>query len=225
MVRRWSSINTFNFSLKNKNKKLFFFKKSSKYRVFRITVSVRKFYKKFTKFRRKAFNRLRHKTNWLVYSNILKFWSCDYLNTKSFAKKSWILNSRQFNVVTFNWSSVKNLNTEIFFNYNFNILNLNSFFFFKKIWFCNNSYFTFWDKFKNISISLSESYLPNEFDATPALFYYEDFFYEIFSDFNQNDVSSFDFTFFSFYGTCGNLIFEQYLNIYKTSIYLTVLDL
>lgn len=224
MVRRWSSINTFNFSLKNKNKKLFFFKKSAKYRVFRVTVSVRRFFRKYTKFRRKAFNRLRHKTNWLIYSNIIKFWSYDYLNTKSFTKKIWMLNSQQFNVIIFNWSSVKNLNTELFFNYNFNILNLNSLFL-NRTWFDSASYFSFWNKFKNISIGLSENYLTNEFDSTPALFHYEDFFYEVLADFNKNESLLFDSIFLSIYDTTNDLIFEQYLNIYKINIYLTVLDL
>ena len=150
MVRRWSCINNFNFTLK-KNKKLFFFKKSSKSRVFKLTVSTRKFFKKYTKFRRKAFNRLRHKTNWLVYSNIFKFWSYDYLMTKTFNKKIWLINFQQYNTLIFNVSSVKNLNLDLFFNLNYHILNVNSFFFKKPV---SASHDLFFEKISKMHLCL-----------------------------------------------------------------------
>lgn len=225
MVRRWSSVNRFNFSLKNKTKKFFFFKKSSKYRVFKITVSVRRFFRKYTKFRRKAFNRLRHKTNWLIYSNVLKFWSFDYLNTKTFAKKTWIAGSQQFNIVAFNWSSVKNINSDIFFNYSFNILNLNFFFLYNKNSFRHNLNFIFWNKFKNISICLTEDFQTQEFDSTPSLFYYDELFYEIPSDFNNNGLSLFNSNFFFFFETNNSITLKQSLTFYNICRYLTILDI
>jgi len=219
MVRRWSRINEFNFSLKNK--KLFFFKKSSKSRMFKLTVSTRKFFKKYTKFRRKAFNRLRHRSNWLVYSNVLKFWSCDYLNTKTFSKKTWFINSQKFNFIIFNWSSVKNLNNELFFNLNYNILNLNALFFKNK---CNYSkFFFFWADFNNVSIGLTDTHelTLNDINPLPVLSYFENYFYE-------NDCNEFlknENTYFLFFNNIENSVNQQFLNYYKFFIYLTILDL
>jgi len=219
MVRRWSRINEFNFSLKTK--KLFFFKKSSKSRMFKLTVSTRKFFKKYTKFRRKAFNRLRHKSNWLVYSNVLKFWSHDYLNTKAFIKKAWFINSQKFSFIVFNWSSVKNLNSELFFNLNYNLLNLNSLF--SKTKYNYSKKFFFWTNFKNVSICLNDfnELTANDVNPLPALSYFDNNFYESHYDsFCKNDV-----TYFLFFNSVKFSMNQQLLNYYKILTYLTILDL
>lgn len=217
MVRRWSRINNFNIYFKN-NKKLFFFKKSSKFRMFKLTVSTRRFFKKYTKFRRKAFNRLRHKTNWLVYSNVFKFWSHDYLNTKTLNKKLWLLGFNQYNTLVFNFNSVKNMNTELFFNLNYHILNLNSFFLRKVPQ--NSENFSFWKKYKNSSVAFSEE---NFLEPTLAftLFHYDNVFYEI----TENLSFSSDYDFFSFFKTNFNIVNIQLKNFYIFFIYLTLLDL
>lgn len=219
MVRRWSRINEFNFSLKNK--KLFSFKKSSKSRMFKLTVSTRKFFKKYTKFRRKAFNRLRHKSNWLIYSNVLKFWSHDYLNTKTFAKKTWLINSQKFSFIIFNWSSVKNLNSDLFFNLNYNILNLNSLFSKTK---CNYSkFFFFWTNFNNISIGLTDAneLTLNDINPLPTLSYFENYLYEN----NPNSFFKDENSYFLFFNNMEKFVNQQFLNYYKIFLYLTILDL
>ena len=217
MVRRWSRINDFNFSLKNK--KLFFFKKSSKSRVFKLTVSTRKFFKKYTKFRRKAFNRLRHKTNWLLYSNVLKFWSHDYLKTRTFGKKFLLNNVYTYNLVSFNWSSTKNLNIDLFFNVTYSILNLNALIFKKNINTSSVDFF-FWKNFKNISIAMIEDISDLDMNPAPSLFYYDKFFYE----FDNNPAELLNYDFFIFFKTNDQMLQIQILNFYKFFIYLTFLD-
>ena len=131
MVRRWSSINTFNLFYKLSKIKLF--KKITKKRIFKLTVSTRKFYKKYSRFRRKAFNRLRHKNNWTIYSNVFKFWSHDYLNSKNFYRKYWSLYSYKINFIAFNWNSLVNTNVDLFFNTTFCLSSFNRFFNFKSL--------------------------------------------------------------------------------------------
>lgn len=219
MVRRWSRINEFNFFFKNK--KLFFFKKSSKYKMFKLTVSTRKFYKKYTKFRRKAFNRLRHKTNWIIYSNLFKFWSYDYLTTKTINKKFWLMNSQQFNFIAFNWSSVKNTNSELFFNFSYHMLNINSLFFKQKTEILNSNNFLFWKNFKNISIALTETFNTIDAEAASSLLLYDNLFYEI-----PNDLNLFlNYDFFIFFKLNDTYSFQYLLNIYKLFTYLTLFDL
>jgi len=219
MVRRWSRINEFNFFFKNK--KLFFFKKSSKYKMFKLTVSTRKFYKKYTKFRRKAFNRLRHKTNWLVYSNLFKFWSYDYLTTKTISKKFWLLNSQQFNFTAFNWSSAKNTNPELFFNFNYHMLNLNSLFFKQRTDSSNFNNFFFWKNFKNISIALTETFNSIDLEAASSLLLYDNLLYEI-----PNDLSSsLNSDFLLFFKINSEYSLQYLMSTYKIIIYLTLLDL
>lgn len=218
MVRRWSRINEFNFSLKNK--KLFFFKKSSKSKVFKLTVSTRKFFKKYSKFRRKAFNRLRHRSNWLIYSNVLKFWSYDYLNIRTFNKKSWSLNIYEYNFIIFNWSCVKNLNADLFFNLKYNIINLNSFIY-RQISTKPTTFF-FWNNFKNTSLSSSDYILESDTDTSFSLIFYDNLFYEIQDVTNIKKIND---TFSVLFTNNFNAMIQQKLNFYKFLIYLTILDL
>lgn len=126
MVRRWSSIIKFNLNFKLTRLELF--KKFSKKRVFKLTVSTRKFYKKYTKYRRKSFNRIRHKNNWSFYWNIFKFWSQSYLNSRTFYKKYWLLNLFKYSFLSFNINSLKLTENDLFFNNNFLLLSFNTFF-------------------------------------------------------------------------------------------------
>jgi len=180
MIRRWSCINIFNLSFKEK--KTFSLKKTAKSRIFKLSVSTRKFNKKYTKFRRKAFNRLRHRSNWMIYSNIFKFWSQDYLANRSFIKKNWLLNVFKNNFIFFNWSSCKNQNIEIFFNFNFNFFNIN----FLKI--KSNDFLTYGSKknspsffLKNASVgSYNDEILQNNhaFSSISSLFFYENLYFD-----------------------------------------------
>ena len=114
MIRRWSYINSFNFFFKEK---IFFsFKKLGKIKVFKATLSAKRFTKKYTKFRRKAFNRLRHQTNSLIYTNLFKFWAKDFLVTKNIIRHQLSFNLYAHNFFFFDWSSCINKNPNIFFN-------------------------------------------------------------------------------------------------------------
>lgn len=114
MVRRWSRINNFNFFFKKKT--FFSFKKLTRIKNFRSILVARRFTKKYTKFKRKAFNRLRHQSNSLLYINIFKFWAKDYLVIKNMVKKQFSLNLFLYNFFFFDWSSCINRNPYIFFN-------------------------------------------------------------------------------------------------------------
>jgi hypothetical protein len=183
MVRRWSRINCFNFHFKNK--KIALFKKNAKIRIFKLTVSTRKFYKKYTKFRRKAFNRIRHKNNWLIYSNIFKFWCFDYLNTKSLYRRFWLINSYKYSFVVFNWSSVKNTNLSLFYNYNYNILSLNSFFLKN-----NLKNFSLLKNYKNSSLALIEDFANFEDSSLLSLNFSDNIMAEFSQDFNASVCNS-----------------------------------
>lgn len=134
MVRRWSYINFFNFH-ENKNS-FHFFKKTFKINVFKKSVSLKRFTKKYTKFKRKAFNRLRHQSNWMIYHNVFKFWSKDFLFVKNYSRYQYFDGIFINNFIFFNCNFFKNKNINIYCNWNFYFFNfpkttLNYFYFFK----------------------------------------------------------------------------------------------
>ena len=132
MVRRWSYINLFNFEEKKKNS--FFLKKSYKLTIFKKSVSLKRFNKKYTKFRRKAFNRLKHQSNWMIYHNVFKFWSKDYLFNKNYARRQYFEGFFLNNFLFFNFNFIKNRNINTFYNWNFYFFNFSkkTFFYFYK---------------------------------------------------------------------------------------------
>lgn len=123
MIRRWSHINSIN-ELTLDNKSFFLFKKKYKLVNFKTTVSLKRFNKKYTKFKRKALNRIKHIKNWFIYHNSFKFWSHDYLFVKHYFKFQYLHNIFIKNYLFYNFNFLKNFNPHIYYNWNFLFFNL-----------------------------------------------------------------------------------------------------
>lgn len=92
MIRRWSYINGINFIPKPI---IFKLKKKIKLKLFKKHVKFRKFKKlklKFFKFRRKAFRRLKHHTNFLPLANSFKCWATDYKTIRASLRFEYVFN-------------------------------------------------------------------------------------------------------------------------------------
>ncbi len=118
MVRRWSHINNLNVSNFSNisdisNISFFLLKKKYKFINFKSVVGLKRFNKKYTKFKRKAFNRMKHINNWYVYHNVFKYWSLDYFFVKKYYKFQFL----------------KNIFNETFLFYNFFLNNYSKKFF------------------------------------------------------------------------------------------------
>lgn len=144
MVRRWSClINiTNNFSGNN-----FFFLKH-KINLFKTSVNFKRFTFKLTKFKRKAFIRLKHRSNFLLYTNVLKFWIKDYLFNKHYIKYQYFNKIFINNFFFYNFNFIKNRNENFFYNFNFyfSILTNKTYFYFhnKAPFYNNTSLFLAW---------------------------------------------------------------------------------
>ena len=78
MVRRWSRLNDINLSFQNFS----IFNKMYKLKIFRSVVWFKRFSTGFTKLKRKAFIRMKHRSTFLIYTNVIKFWISDYFFNK-----------------------------------------------------------------------------------------------------------------------------------------------
>lgn len=116
MIRRWSCLININNNFNNYN----FFEKNYKINIFKSSVNFKRFTFKFTKFKRKSLIRLKHRSNWLIYTNIIKLWVKDYLFTKNYLKYQFLNKSFVNNFFFYNFNFIKN-RTDVFF-YNFNFL-------------------------------------------------------------------------------------------------------
>lgn len=128
MIRRWSHINYFLATVNSEKSKIFksfnYIRKVSKAYVFRTSLVSRRFNRRYlTKFKRKAYNRIRHRTNWSIYYSVFKFWSLDFLNHKYPIKFEYMLNNFTDNFFFFNFNFVKNKSPEGFVNWNFIYVN------------------------------------------------------------------------------------------------------
>lgn len=115
MVRRWSYLNSFNvefYNILNINK---YFKISN----FKSSVSFKRFTANYTKFKRKSLVRVRHKNNWLIYTNIIKFWVQDYTFFKNYFKFQYFNKILPNGFIFYNFNFLKNkqsLNNNFVFN-------------------------------------------------------------------------------------------------------------
>lgn len=82
MIRRWSCINHINMQLSV----IQYLSVRYKLKTFRSSVNFKKYYLINTKFKRKSFVRIKHKTNFLPYLNILKYWIPDFYFCKHYFK-------------------------------------------------------------------------------------------------------------------------------------------
>lgn len=130
MIRRWSCLINITNNFSNTNK--FFLK--HKINLFKSSVNFKRFTFKVTKFKRKAFIRLKHRSNFLLYTNILKYWVKDYLFNKHFIKYQYYNKLFVNNFFFYNFNFIKNRNENFFYNFNFyfSILTNKTYFYFHK---------------------------------------------------------------------------------------------
>ncbi len=148
MVRRWSCIININNNFTN----FYSLKKNFKINVFKSSVNFKKFTSSFTKFKRKSLIRIKHKSNFLIYTNIIKFWVKDFLFQKNYLKFQFFNKIFINNFFFLNINFIKIKNNDIFNNYNFffsNFTNKNNNFFF------HQKSFNFF-KYTPISIAYSD---------------------------------------------------------------------
>lgn len=116
MIRRWSCINQFNIQIKND---FFLLKKYSKVNIFKTSVNFKKIKSRYTKFKRKSITRVLHVSTFLIYTNVFKFWSKNYLLNKHLFKNQFLFNIFPKNTLFYNFNFIKNKNENIFYNFNF----------------------------------------------------------------------------------------------------------
>jgi hypothetical protein len=128
MVRRWSCLINITNSFNTNDK--FFLK--YKINLFKTSVNFKRFTFKLTKFKRKSFIRLKHRSNFLLYTNVLKYWVKDYLFNKHYSKYQYSNKLFISNFFFYNFNYIKNRNESFFYNFNFyfSILTNKTFYYF-----------------------------------------------------------------------------------------------
>ncbi len=189
MIRRWSCIINLNQNFYFKNK----FITRHKINLFKTSVNFKRFTFKMTKFKRKALIRLKHRTNFLLYINIIKLWVKDYLFNKNFSKYQFFNKIFINNFFFYNFNFIKNRNENFFYNFNF---------YFSV--FTNKSYLYFYNKssfYKNTPLTLAWFNKIPVFNNSivPVFFKWENYFFP----YNNSTPSYYDF----------NIIFDEIFNI------------
>lgn len=106
MIRRWSHINSININSLD----FFFFEKQRKISIFKNSVNFKKFKYKYSKFKRKSNLRLKHGSSFLIYTNVFKTWSADYIFNKHSIKNQYLINIFPNNSFFYNFNFIKNKN-------------------------------------------------------------------------------------------------------------------
>ena len=182
MIRRWSCIIDLNNNFNSYN----FFLKNYKINTFKSSVNFKKFTFKFTKFKRKSLIRLKHKTNWLMYTNVIKLWIRDYFFNKNYLRYQFFNKIFNNNFFFYNFNFIKNRNETFFNNFNFifSTFKNKNYYYFHKNNFMN---------FKNSSIIsawlFSKPVLNNS--ILPVFSKWDDFYVDY--SFNENLDQSFNF--------------------------------
>ena len=234
MIRRWSYINKLNNFFEN-YENFFFLKKKFKLILFKKTVNFRSFRRLRllnSKFKRKAFMRLKHSTNLVKYNNIFKWWTLDFMINRLISKNQFSLNLFVNNFYSYNYLFLKNKNINLFYNNSFFLSNLtkqtysfatNNLFLGKKFFFKNNNLtFSFFleSNNNNSSLSLVNPNLHSGNLSSPVSFFFSEwdnqFFLNAFSNsfVNKDDLLNVNI----FFPICL-LQFSQILEIYKIFVY------
>jgi hypothetical protein len=115
MIRRWSCLITLN----NNFNDCSFFKKNHKTNVFKNSVNFKRFSFKSTKLKRKSLIRIKHQSTLLIYTNVIKLWTKDYIFNKNYIKSQFYKNIYINNFIFYNFNFVKNRSENFFYNFNF----------------------------------------------------------------------------------------------------------
>lgn len=103
MVRRWSSINNLIISLLNyKNYNI-----RTDLTLFKSAVYLKRFIYKKTKYRRKPLARRKHKNNWTIYLNIIKYWPKDLQYNKQLTRYQFFKNFLPNPLIVYNFNYIK----------------------------------------------------------------------------------------------------------------------
>lgn len=115
MIRRWSCVIniTHNFST------LAQFKKTHKIVLFKSSVNLKRFAFKVTKFKRRALMRLKHRSSFLIYTNIFKYWIKDFMFNKLYLKYQFFNRIFVNNFFFYNFNFIKSKSELFFYNFNF----------------------------------------------------------------------------------------------------------
>lgn len=213
MIRRWSCIINLNTNF-NSHKRFF---KHYKITTFKGSVNFKRFSFKFTKFKRKSLIRLKHRSNFLIYTNIIKLWIKDYLFNKNYLRFQFLNKIFVMNFYFYNFNFIKNKNDNFLNNFNFVFSTFNN----KNYFYFNKNYI---NNLRNAPLILAyylnkpflnETTLPTFFKDNNVLFS----FYTKNNFLNHDFLSDFDF----FFNITLNKILEIkkiitiffYINIFK----------
>lgn len=143
--------------------------------------------------------RFKHTSNWLIYTNIIKMWSLDYLFNKHFIKTQFLTNIflNNFYVYNFNFIKIRNELFSYNFNFSFSILTKKSYLYFNKkpisLFKNNNLSFIWLNDSPIINNSIIISY--SEWDSILYNFNLNKHF-QLQNDFNLNNLFDTSFNIF-----------------------------
>lgn len=205
MIRRWSHINTINIDV---SLNFLLVKKYNKINVFKNSVNFKRFTFKRTKFKRKSLTRVSHISKFLIYTNVFKFWSKNYLMNKHLSKNQYLYNIFLKNIFFYNFNFIKNKNENIFYNFNFVFstwIKKSYFYHFKKnaltpIFCKNNNITTAW--YSN-SINVNNQIVPAYTHFDSNLFSHTIFDKKYLYDFNE------------FFFILYSIQIQKYVELYK----------
>lgn len=138
MVRRWSCVINVSKSFSNFDK----FTKIHKISLFKTSVNFKRFTFKFTKFKRHSLIRFKHKSLFLLYNNIFKYWVKDFMFNKLYLKYQFFNQIFINNFFFYNFNFIKSKSTLFFYNFNFIFTTLSNkkfFYFYNKTSLIKNS--------------------------------------------------------------------------------------
>ncbi len=198
MIRRWSCL----INLNNNFLNFYNFKKNHKISLFKSSVNFKRFSFKFTKLKRKSLMRFKHKSNWLIYTNILKYWVTDYMFNKTYFRYQFLNKIFLKNFYFYNFNFIKNRNETFFYNFNFIFFTLTN----KKIsYFCKKDIFI-----KNsslfVALCVAKPVLSNS--IVPVYSSWNDHLYQYSTSFNEIESYSYDI----------NSIFDVFFNLFIKKI-------
>ena len=207
MIRRWSCLINLNNNFNSWN----YYFKNYKIIIFKNSVNFKKFTFKFTKFKRKSLIRLKHKSNWLIYNNVLNLWLKDYIFNKNYYKYQFYnqIFINNFSFFNSHFSKKNNNNNSLNYNFIFSSLIKKNLLFFSKINYIN---------FRNTSINTAW-FSKTPINSLEILPLYSKWNNSLF-DFNNTNYLNFDIT--KIFYLTFSLIFKKSIEFKKILIYLMI---
>lgn len=182
MIRRWSCV----INITNNFSNFTQFNKLHKITLFKSSVNFKRFSFKITKFKRRSLMRLKHRSSFLIYTNIFKYWVKDFMFNKLYLKYQFFNKIFINNFFFYNFNFIKNKSESFFYNFNFIFTTLTNkkFFYFshKKSIIKNSPLTTAWFVLKP---DINNTILPFYSNLQNSYFPYSDHFTE---NFDLNEI-------------------------------------